>query len=120
MAGAEGQMEDGGLTRRGMGARMGGNAANARRSVQRGEPAFDGSQRSSNSQPPARVSPPQETQEIPMPDVIYPFLDAQGLSAPQTSLANPSCLQKGSSILFCHALSSALQPCCSVVEVPCT
>lgn len=50
------EVEDKDLPRKAMGARLTGHAANQRREVLRGEPAFDGSQRASSWAPPNQVS----------------------------------------------------------------
>ena len=61
------EVEDKDLPRGAMAARVTGHAANQRRAVLRGEPAFDGSQRSSSWSPPDRVSiPPLQSEQRPI------------------------------------------------------
>ncbi|KAK9842705.1 hypothetical protein WJX74_000977 [Apatococcus lobatus] len=55
MDNVEMEVEDKDLPRKAMGARVTGHAANQRRAVMRGEPAFDGSQRTSSWSPPEQV-----------------------------------------------------------------
>ena len=57
------EVEDKELPRKAMGARMTGHAANQRRAVMRGEPAFDGSQRASSWAPPDQVKPGPEADD---------------------------------------------------------